>query len=102
MAVMKTPHMIIATLLHCTWQCNSLIFYYHLCLSSCFVFHRYIPAAVLLFVLVLALIAKFQPYKHKRNNTIDTILLLAVINVHKLWPHLCSYYAGGFISKMNL
>ena len=56
-------------------------FLINLLLSSVFIFHHYIPAAALLFVLVLALIAKFQPYKCKRNNTIDIILLLAVINV---------------------
>ena len=69
--------------------------FFNLLLSSVFIFHLYIPAAALYFV--LAFVAKFQPYKCKRNNTIDIILLLAVINVHKLCPHLCSYYAGGLI-----
>ena len=54
--------------------------FFNLLLSSVFIFHHYILAAAPLFVLVLALIAKFQPYKHKRNNTIDTILLSMCIN----------------------
>ena len=37
----------------------------NLLLSSVFIFHLYIPAAALLFVLALALLAKFQPYKCK-------------------------------------
>ena len=39
----------------------------------------YIPAAALLFVFTLVLVAKFQPYKYKRNNTVDIIMLLAMI-----------------------
>ena len=31
-------------------------------------------------VFALALVAKFQPYKSKRNNTVDIILLLAIIS----------------------
>ena len=40
----------------------------------------YLPAAVLVFVFALALIAKFQPYKNKRNNVVDIILLFTMIN----------------------
>ena len=31
-----------------------------------------------MFVFALALVAKFQPYKYKRNNTVDIILLLTI------------------------
>ena len=40
----------------------------------------YLPTAALVFVFALALVAKFQPYKNKRNNTVDIILLLTVIS----------------------
>ena len=52
----------------------------HLLMSSVFTFDLYLPAAVLLFVFTLALVAKFQPYKNKRNNTVDIIILLATIS----------------------
>ena len=52
----------------------------HLLMSSVFTFDLYLPAAVLLFVFALALVAKFQPYKNKRNNTVDIIILLATIS----------------------
>ena len=54
--------------------------FFHLLMSSVFTFDLYLPAAVLLFVLTLALVAKFQPYKNKRNNTVDIIMLLATIS----------------------
>ena len=68
--------------------------FHNLLLSSVFIFHLYIPAAALLFVLALAFVAKFQPYKCKRNDTIDVILLLAVINEYMSSS---MYYAEGFI-----
>jgi hypothetical protein len=53
-------------------------------MSSVFNYNLYLPAAALVFVFAfkLALVAKFQPYKHKRNNTIDVILLLTIISAH--------------------
>jgi O-antigen ligase len=49
-------------------------------MSSVFDYSLYLPAAALVFVFALALVAKFQPYKHKRNNTVDIILLLSIIS----------------------
>ena len=45
-------------------------------------------------VFTLALIAKFQPYKNKGNNTVDIILLLTLII-----PFISSsmHYAGEFM-----
>ena len=52
----------------------------NLLMSSVFDYNVYLPAAALMFVFALALVAKFQPYKHKRSNTVDIILLLAIIS----------------------
>ena len=52
----------------------------NLLMASVFDFTLYLPAATLVFVFALALVAKFQPYKNKRNNVVDIILLLTVIN----------------------
>ena len=41
--------------------------------------NAYSSAAAPLFALALALVAKFQPYKHKRSNTVDVVLLLTLI-----------------------
>ena len=38
-------------------------------MSTVFNFTVYLPAAALVFVFALTLVAKFQPYKYKRNNT---------------------------------
>ena len=43
----------------------------NLLMASVFDYNRYLPAAALVFVFALALVAKFQPYKHKRSNTVD-------------------------------
>ena len=51
----------------------------NLLMSSVFDYTLYLPTAALVFVFALALVAKFQPYKNKRNNTVDIILLLVVI-----------------------
>jgi hypothetical protein len=51
----------------------------NLLMSSVFNYILYLPAAALVFVFALALVAKFQPYKHKRSNTVDIILLLIMI-----------------------
>jgi hypothetical protein len=49
-------------------------------MSSVFDYSLYLPSATLVFVFALAVVAKFQPYKHKRNNTVDIILLLVMIS----------------------
>jgi hypothetical protein len=51
----------------------------NLLMSSVFNYILYLPAAALVFVFTLALVAKFQPYKHKRSNTVDIIMLLVMI-----------------------
>jgi hypothetical protein len=51
-------------------------------MSSVFNYNLYLPAAALVFVFALALVAKFQPYKHKRSNTVDIILLLTIISAY--------------------
>ena len=48
-------------------------------MASVFNYTLYLPASALVFIFALALVAKFQPYKSKRNNTVDIILLLAII-----------------------
>ena len=53
----------------------------NLLMSSVFSFTLYLPAAVLVYVFALALVAKFQPYKNKRDNTVDIILFLTIISV---------------------
>jgi putative Mn2+ efflux pump MntP len=66
----------------------------NLLMSSVFNFTLYLPAAALVFVFALALVAKFQPYKHKRNNTVDIILLLAIISA---FISLAMHYVGEFM-----
>ena len=39
----------------------------------------YVAASALVLVFILALVAKFQPYKCKKSNTLDTILLSGLI-----------------------
>ena len=51
----------------------------NLLMASVFNYTLYLPAAALVFVFALTLVAKFQPYKSKRNNTVDIILLLTFI-----------------------
>ena len=52
----------------------------NLLMASVFNYTLYLPAAALVFVFALALIAKFKPYKNKRNNVVDIILLLTMIS----------------------
>ena len=52
----------------------------NLLMASVFNFTLYLQAATLVFVIALALVAKFQPYKNKRNNVVDIILLFIMIN----------------------
>ena len=66
----------------------------NLLMSSVFNFNLYLQAAALLFVFTLALVAKFQPYKCKRNNTVDIVLLLAVISGYMSSS---MYYTGVFM-----
>ena len=66
----------------------------HLLMSSVFILKLYLPAAALLFVFTLALVAKFQPYKNKRNNTVDIIMLLAIISG---CISSTMYYTGGIV-----
>jgi hypothetical protein len=54
----------------------------NLLMSTVFSYNLYLPAAALVLVFALALVAKFQPYKHKRNNTVDIILLLTIITTY--------------------
>jgi hypothetical protein len=49
---------------------------------SVFSIKLYAPAALIIFIFTLALVAKFQPYKSKKNNTADIVMLLAVIIVY--------------------
>jgi hypothetical protein len=63
-------------------------------MSSVFNYNLYLPAAALVFVFALALVAKFQPYKHKKNNTIDIILLLTGIIAY---TSSTMYYAEQFM-----
>ena len=39
------------------------------------------PAASLLFMIALTLVARFQPYKNKRSNTVDIVMLLTLITL---------------------
>ena len=49
-------------------------------MASIFNFNLCLLAAALLLVFTLALVAKYQPYEYKRNNAIDTVMLLAIIS----------------------
>lgn len=57
-------------------------------LLSIFHYHQYFILAIFPFLVTLALVATFRPYKIKRSNTIDTVLLLAFIIT-------CSCYYTG-------
>ena len=66
----------------------------NLLMSSVFIYNLYLLVTALLFVFTLALVAKFQPYKCKRNNTVDIVLLLAVITSYMSSS---MRYAGRFM-----
>ena len=51
----------------------------NLLIISIFNYKLYSKAASLLLAFVLAAVAKFQPYKHKRSNTVDIVMLLALV-----------------------
>ena len=61
-----------ATLYMAIRFCNLLVI-------SVFSYKLYAPTASLFFAFTLALVAKFQPYKSKRNNTTDIVILMAMI-----------------------
>ena len=48
-------------------------------LYSMFNYKLYLPTASLLLTLSMALVAKFQPYKNKRSNTIDVVIMFALV-----------------------
>ena len=52
----------------------------NLLMASVFNYILYLPAAALVFVFTLALVATFQPYKKKRDNIVDIIMLLTIIS----------------------
>ena len=54
----------------------------NLLIVSVFSFKLYTSAVSILFTFTLALLAKFQPYKCKRNNTVDIVMLLAIITTY--------------------
>ena len=66
----------------------------NLLMASLFNHNLYILAATLLFVFTLTLVAKFQPYKYKRSNTVDIVMLLAIIS---MGMSLSMYFAGGIM-----
>ena len=80
----------------------------NLLMSSVFDYTLYLSTAALVFVFALALIAKFQPYKHKRNNTVDIILLLAVIvafissSMHYVEAFMYSKLSNGIIVMISI
>ena len=53
--------------------------FFNLLIISAFDLKLYVPAASLLFAFTIALVAKFQPYKDKRSNTVDIVMLLAMV-----------------------
>ncbi|MCG8620577.1 MAG: hypothetical protein MJE68_01080, partial [Proteobacteria bacterium] len=79
---------------HSTWQCMRFM---NILMSSIFamtIHTLYLSTAAFVFVFALTLVAKFQPYKNKRNNTIDIILLLTIITA---FISSTMYYAEEFI-----
>ena len=66
----------------------------NLLMASIFNYYLFILAAALLLVFTLALVAKFQPYKYKRSNTVDIVMLLAIIS---MGMSSSMYFAGGIM-----
>ena len=62
--------------------------------ASIFNFNLYVSVASLLLVFTLVLVAKFQPYKFKRNNTVDIVMLLTIISGFMTSS---MYYATGIM-----
>ena len=65
-----------------------------LILSIIFSYNLFILATALLFVFTLALVAKFHPYKYKRSNTVNIVILLAIISMS---ISSSMYFSGGVI-----
>ena len=42
-------------------------------------YYAYVPASSLVLVFILALVTKFQPYKCKKSNIVDTVMLVGLI-----------------------
>jgi tellurite resistance protein TehA-like permease len=63
-------------------------------MASVFNYILYLSAAALMFVFALALVAKFQPYKHKKSNTVDIIMLVIMITN---FISSSMYYVGRFM-----
>ena len=69
--------------------------FFNLLMYSVFYEKVYFPTASLLLVFVLALVAKFQPYKERRNNTVDMVMIVALISGHaSLLFHHIDLYPG--------
>ena len=66
---------------HCTWLSTLATPYMavRFLIVSVFSINLYISAVSILLTFTVVLVAKFQPYKCKRRNTTDVIMLLAVI-----------------------
>ena len=54
--------------------------FFNLLLYSIFNYRLYLPAASLLMVFTVVLVASFKPYKCKRSNTVDIVMLLALVS----------------------
>ena len=54
----------------------------NLLLLSVFHYNLYYHAALLIFVITLALVARFQPYKCKKSNTFDVVAMLVLITTY--------------------
>ena len=69
----------------------------NLLMVTFFDFNLHLLATALLLVFTSALVAKYQPYKYKRSNTVDVILLLAIISV---WMSTSMHLVGsGMVPK---
>ena len=66
----------------------------NLLMASIFNYILYLPAAALLVVFALTLVAKFHPYKKKRDNIVDIILLLTIISA---FISITMHYAEEFM-----
>jgi hypothetical protein len=77
--------------------------FFNLLVISVFDLKLYAPVASLLFTITLALVAKFQPYKNRRSNTVDIVMLMAMIfgytsiTIHSLQYTLYPKWLNGLI-----
>ena len=56
--------------------------FFNLLVYSIFYEKVYFPTASLLLVFTLALIAKFRPYKEKKSNTVDVVMMFTLISAY--------------------